>query len=105
MAGIVVTWKTEASLRFQVVVFVFVVVALTAVRVEPVWWALVMLACALVFTAELFNTALENLADHLHPEIHPRIRVVKDCAAAAVLLAVCFAGTVGIALVVHLAHR
>src|SRR6202012_5547808 len=63
MAGIVVTWKTEASLRFQVVVFVFVVVALTAVRVEPVWWALVMLACALVFTAELFNTALENLAD------------------------------------------
>jgi diacylglycerol kinase len=30
---------------------------------------------------------------------------VKDCAAAAVLLAVCFAGTVGIALVVHLVRR
>ena len=25
---------------------------------------------------------LEHLADHVHPEIHPSIRIVKDCAAA-----------------------
>ena len=105
LAGLAAGWKTEASLRFQVVVFVCVVIALILLRVEPLWWALVMLACGVVLTAELFNTALENLADHLHPEIHPRIRVVKDCAAAAVLLAVCFAGAVGIALVVHLVRR
>jgi diacylglycerol kinase len=30
---------------------------------------------------------MERLADHLHPEAHPGIRQVKDCAAAAVLVA------------------
>jgi diacylglycerol kinase len=29
---------------------------------------------------------LEALVDHLHPETHPEIRVVKDMAAASVLL-------------------
>jgi len=40
----------------------------------------------LVIAAELINTALEHLADHLHPEQDPRIKLVKDCAAAAVLV-------------------
>ena len=34
----------------------------------------------------LFNTALESLIDHLHPEMHPAIKIAKDCAAGAVLL-------------------
>jgi diacylglycerol kinase (ATP) len=46
--------------------------------------------------AELLNTAIEELADHLHPELHPRIRLVKDCAAAGVLVAVL--GALGVAL-------
>ena len=56
-----------------------------------------------VIAAELFNTAIENLADHLHPEIHPSIRMVKDCAAGAVLVASAGALAVGIALLVHIA--
>jgi undecaprenol kinase len=58
-----------------------------------------------VIAAELFNTALEHLVDHLHPETHPRIRIVKDCAAAAVLITVCGALVVGLALGLHLLHR
>jgi undecaprenol kinase len=71
-------------------------------RPEPLWWGLVLLAGAGVLTAELFNTAVEHLADHLHPEVHPSIRTVKDCAAAAVLVAVAGAVAVGIALAAHL---
>ncbi|MDY6860563.1 MAG: diacylglycerol kinase [Pseudomonadota bacterium] len=33
------------------------------------------------------NSALEALIDHLHPDIHPEVGVVKDIAAAAVLVA------------------
>ena len=40
-----------------------------------------------MLAAEVFNTAVEGLADHLHPEQHPAIKVVKDCAAGAVLIA------------------
>jgi len=96
---------SEHSAKTQFVVFVGVVVALTVLHPGPFWWALVILASAGVFAAELFNTAVEHLADHLHPEIHPSIRVVKDCAAAAVLLASLGAVGVGVALMVHLLTR
>ncbi|CAI2934434.1 protein of unknown function [Aminobacter niigataensis] len=46
--------------------------------------------------AELFNSALETLVDRLHPEIHPEIRVVKDMAAAAVLLICLGASVIGL---------
>jgi hypothetical protein len=52
-----------------------------------VWAALCIVSGGVVFAAELLNTALEHLADRLHPEQHPDIRAAKDCAAAAVLLA------------------
>ena len=93
---------SEHSAKTQFVVFVGVVIALIVLHPGPFWWALVMLASAGVFAAELFNTAIEHLADHLHPEIHPSIRVVKDCAAAGVLVASLGAVGVGVALVVHL---
>ena len=91
----------EKSVRIQIVVFILVLVAMAFLRPGLAWWALVLLASAGVLSAELLNTAVEHLADHLHPEIHPSIRIVKDCAAAAVLVAVLGAVAVGIALAVH----
>jgi undecaprenol kinase len=103
--GVAEALRSEYSLKIQVAVFALVVIAMLILRPGPLWWALVLLASAAVMAAELFNTALEHLADHLHPEIHPRIRMVKDCAAAAVLVAVFGAVAVGVALVVHLLGR
>jgi len=97
--------RAENSIRIQVGVFVVVVVAMLVLRPEPVWWGLVLLASAGVLTAELLNTAVEHLADHLHPEVQPSIRTVKDCAAAAVLVAVLGAIAVGGALAAHLLIR
>jgi diacylglycerol kinase (ATP) len=76
---------------------------LVYLRPSAVWWALVSVAAAGVLGAELFNTAIEHLADHVHPALHPQIRVVKDCAAAAVLCAALGAIGVAIAFVVELA--
>ena len=80
--------------------------ALLKLRPSWGWWALCGLASAGVIAAELLNTAIEQLADHLHPELHPSIRLVKDCAAAAVLVAVLGALGVAFALAVEtLRHR
>lgn len=40
-----------------------------------------------VWVAEIFNTAIEAIMDHLSPEQHPKVKYIKDVAAAAVLLA------------------
>lgn len=45
-----------------------------------------MLCIALVLAAELVNSSLEALADHLHPERHPEIGRVKDMLAGMVLI-------------------
>jgi undecaprenol kinase len=96
LTGIAHGLRTEHSLRTQALALVAVLIVLIVLRPAPLWWALVALASSGVMAAELFNTAIERLADHLHPDIHPEIRIVKDCAAAGVLL--CSAGAVGVAI-------
>jgi len=105
LAGIAAGLRSEHSLRYQVVALAGAIIVLCVFRPEPIWWAAVALSSAAVISAELLNTALEHLADHLHPQTHSQIQIVKDCAAAAVLIASCGALAVGIALVVHLAMR
>lgn len=103
--GLATALRSEWSMRVHAVAFALLLLVLVTFRPEPLWWALAFLASAAVISAELFNTAIEHLADHLHPDIHPSIRVVKDCAAAAVLVAVIGALAVGIALLVHIGAR
>jgi undecaprenol kinase len=105
LSGLMHALRRERSLRLQAIVLVLVIAALAVLRPGPLWWAAVALASAGVLAAELLNTAIEALADHLSPELHPQIRVVKDCAAAAVFVCVVGALVVGIALIVHLLHR
>ena len=93
--------RSEASLRLQALAGAAALAVLLALRPPAVWWALVVLASAAVVAAELFNTAIEHLADVLHPQQSPGVRVVKDCAAAGVLIAVLGALGVAAALLVR----
>jgi len=101
-AGLLACWRRERSFRTQAVTAAVAVLVLVALRPPAIWNAAVALAAGLVLVAEVFNAALEALADRLHPEIHPEIRVVKDMAAAAVLLASVVAVVVGVLLLVQL---
>ena len=46
----------------------------------------------LVLMAELLNTAIEEVVDHISTEISPRAKKAKDCGSAAVALAAIAAG-------------
>ena len=100
-SGLRSAWHSEASLRTQIGMSVLLLVVLLILRPALLWWALCGVMVSLVIAAELINTALEQLADHLHPEQHPRIKIVKDCAAAAVLIL--SAGALWVALMMVLA--
>ena len=58
----------------------------------------VLLACGLVLTLELMNTAVEALVDLVSPQPHPLAKVAKDAAAGAVLVGAFFAVLVGAAI-------
>ena len=101
LTGLLFSIRTERSMRVHVLALFLVLLALIAFAPSPEWWALIGLASAAVVTTELLNTAIEHLVDRLHPERHASIGIVKDCAAAAVLVSSIAAIVVAIALAVH----
>jgi len=58
-------------------------------------WCWIVVAIAIVWTAEALNTAFEFLADAASPEFHPLVRDAKDVAAGAVLVTAIAAGVIG----------
>lgn len=97
--GLSAAWRRERSFRIQVAAALLVLVFLVLFRPPVVWWAIIVTMIGLVLAAELLNSALEALVDHLHPDIHPEIGFIKDVAAGGVLLLSLCAIVVGLLLV------
>ena len=93
--GLGTAWHREHSFRTQAVLAILAVVFLVVVRPAIVWWAIIAITITLVLAIELMNSAFEALVDHLHPDRHPEIRIIKDMAAGAVLLTSIGALTIG----------
>ncbi|HEX5355786.1 MAG TPA: diacylglycerol kinase [Aquabacterium sp.] len=93
--GLRLATRQEKSLRTHLLATVAVVLVLSLTRASALWWAVMALTVGLVIVAELINSALETLIDHLHPERHPAIGAAKDIAAGATLLASVVALVVG----------
>ena len=49
-------------------------------------WLFVIGCCMLVLSLELLNTAIENICNLLSKDFNPFIKIIKDTAAAAVLV-------------------
>ncbi|MFO7617244.1 MAG: diacylglycerol kinase family protein [Bacteroidales bacterium] len=64
-------------------------------RLSLLEWALIAFCIGIVITAEIFNTAIERMADRITTERDPVIGKVKDLAAAGVLVAAFVAAVVG----------
>lgn len=92
-AGVAMALREERNLRIQAVIGVL---ALALSLWLGVGTALVLLACGVVLASELVNTALERLADALHPSDHPLVGAAKDAAAGAVLVSAAIAVLVGL---------
>jgi len=87
VAGFKRAWVCEASFRTEIIVGVLVLVGLALWQPARWCWLAALFSLMFVLTAELINTAIENICDALHPEEHPLIKIAKDCASAAVLMA------------------
>ena len=93
--GIGAALRSEPNLRLQLLAAIAVAIAGWWLEIRAGEWLAVIVAMALVLVAELFNTALEALADAVHPERHEGIGRAKDAAAGAVLVAAIAAAAIG----------
>lgn len=89
-------FKAEANGKIQAAVAVAVVLAGFYFGISPAEWLWVLLCIGMVIALEMVNTAIETLANRLHPEKHADIKIVKDVAAGAVLWAAVVSVVVGL---------
>lgn len=95
LEGITLFFKTQHNALIQAIAAIIVIVLGFIWEVNASEWCLLIFAIALVFIAEMLNTAIEFLTDLASPDIHPQAKKVKDVAAAAVLIAAIAAAIVG----------
>ena len=88
--------RTQPNARVHLLATLLVCAAGFYFRLETTEWLWLTVAIVMVWSAEAFNTALEQLADTVHPEQHPGIGRAKDAAAAAVLFAALGAALIGV---------
>lgn len=85
----------EHNLWIHLVVTVIVLFNGLWFKISRADWVIVLLCIGGVIAAELFNSAIEALADKVEPERDPVIRRVKDMSAGAVLVMAITAAVVG----------
>ncbi|MEX1997254.1 MAG: diacylglycerol kinase [Candidatus Andersenbacteria bacterium] len=96
--GITKAWQREPNLQLQLVLYGLVLMLAWLLKLSVLKIALLIIVATSVVILELLNSALESLADALHPQHHDKIRDAKDMAAGAVLVMSFAAAIIGILL-------
>jgi len=86
---------TEASVKVQFVIGVIMTFAGIVFKLSVTEWIIQILVIALIMALEGMNTAIEETADFIHPEHHPKIGLIKDLAAGAVFIFAIAAAVIG----------
>ncbi|MBV2196812.1 MAG: diacylglycerol kinase family protein [Flavobacterium sp.] len=86
---------SEHSIMVQATIAVIMTVAGFYFGINRYEWMMQILVFGLVLGIEGLNTAVEKIADFVHPEFHERIGFIKDIAAGAVFFAALTAIAIG----------
>ncbi len=86
MHGIISTVKSERNMKIHLAAAVMVLVMSLFYDLTRTEFIIICITIALVLICELFNTAIEVVIDTLIGIYHPKAKVVKDTAAAAVFI-------------------
>ncbi|WP_103257961.1 diacylglycerol kinase [Tabrizicola aquatica] len=91
-AGFRAAWATEKTLRQWTLANVLSASLALTLDLSPAERALILALGLLVLAAELINTAIEEVVDHISPGLDPRAKKAKDCGSACVALTALAAG-------------
>lgn len=99
--GLVTTWREEHNFRIEVVSSLVVIFCLFYFKFSYVESALCVLTIAVVLSAEIINTVIEDLCNKIEPSYDPIIAKLKDTSGAFVLVSGLGAFVVGLIIFIH----
>ena len=98
--GVWLGMRNDRSFAVHHAAAVTVLVAAAVCRLQAWQWVALLICIAMVMTAEMFNSALEQLARAVDLKFNPQLAAALDIASAAVLLSAI--GAVSVAAVIFL---
>lgn len=102
MRGVWLAFRHEINMAIHLVAALAVLVVNYMLDVSRTEWLITLILIGVVSSSEIFNTAIEKLADRVSRDQDPMIGQVKDLAAGAVLV-VCLISVV-CAVVIYLPY-
>ncbi len=93
--GIYIAFRDERNMRIHGVLTALVLALVAWLKVSRQEILMILFCIAMVWIAELFNTAIEESFDLQTSKEHPQVKVGKDVAAGAVLVASLFSAVIG----------
>jgi diacylglycerol kinase (ATP) len=96
--GVKHVFEHERNARIHLMVAIIALLVGVWLQISDAELAAVFFAVIIVFLAEIFNTAIERTLDLIDLKENPRIKLIKDMAAGAVLVAAAAAVAIGFAI-------
>ena len=84
--GIIASFKSERNMKIHVLATIIVVILGLILKINIFEWCFCIISIVLVISAELLNTAIENIVDMISPEKNEKAKLIKDISAGAVLV-------------------
>ena len=94
--GIKIVFGSEPNMKIHIFVAMLVILCGFVFKINITEWILCLLCIGLVFSAEMINTAIENVVDLASPEHHELAGKAKDIAAGAVLICAIISVVIGL---------
>jgi diacylglycerol kinase len=96
LSGLWYALRTQRNVRVHVAIAILAITMGIVLRISAEEFAMIFIAIASVFIAEMFNTVFELCVDLASPQYHPLAKRAKDIAAGAVLLSAMLAVVIGL---------
>ena len=85
--GLRYCFLTQQNFRVHLMALLMVIILGGILKINKIEWLIISGCSMLVLSMELLNTSIEKICNLITKDIHPVIKVIKDIAAAAVLIA------------------
>jgi diacylglycerol kinase (ATP) len=97
LRGLRYTITHETAVRQEAIILAVAVLLAFFVADGPAWYVAMIGVLLILLAVELLNTAIERLSDHVTPEHHIEIGIIKDAGSAAVFCLLLLAALVWLA--------
>ncbi len=95
-SGLIKLFREEHNVLIHLGILIIVIISGVYFRISKSDWIAIAIVSGMVFASECFNTAIEYLSDFVSPGFNEKIKIVKDVAAAGVLISVISSIAVGL---------